>query len=158
MKSIVSLLIAAALLCAGPVLAKQEAGARWQQKNERMKQMSKNLQLTKAQRAELKKIKQSTQPQREALRTEIRALRKQMKELSMSGDVDQTKAKALIEKQTTLMGKIMRMNLETKQKVYAVLTPEQQKKLKEMVEKRMKKKMQMRKEYMQKQKQSGPVN
>ena len=101
-----------------------------------MKRMVKKLDLTDAQQAQIKTLREAQKDQHKALREEQKALRTEMQALDTTSADYQSKVVALADKKANLDRKSFIQRSESKQQFEAVLTVEQRAKLKEMKESR----------------------
>lgn len=88
----------------------------------------KKLDLTDAQRAQVKDIMEKQKPQREARWKELRESSKALREASRGDSYDAAKVKELASRQAQLKAEMMVQRIETMHQVYALLTPEQKQK------------------------------
>lgn len=101
-----------------------------------MKRMIKKLDLTDAQQAQIKTLRESQKEQYKALREERKALRTEMQALDTTSADHQSQVTALADKKAKLDRKSFIQRSEARQQFEAVLTAEQRTKLKELKEKR----------------------
>ena len=101
-----------------------------------MKRMTKKLNLTDAQQAELKTLREAQKEEHKALREEMKALRTEMQALDTTSADYQSKVAVLADKKADLDRKKFIQRSEARQKFEAVLTDEQRAKYKELKAKR----------------------
>jgi Spy/CpxP family protein refolding chaperone len=101
-----------------------------------MKRMTKMLDLTEAQQAQLKTIQEAQKTQRESLREAMKSLRTEMKALDTSSDGYSNQVAALADKKANLDRQQFIQRSEARQQFESVLTEEQRAKMKEMQDKR----------------------
>lgn len=94
--------------------------------------------LTDKQIDKIKQIKDSSYDDMKAMRLQKWDLYKQMILMSHEKTIDQQKLNTLLSNMNTLSEKMMRQEIQIKHDIYMVLTPEQQVKMKEMLQQRLK--------------------
>lgn len=93
-----------------------------------MHKMMKHLDLSEDQRQQFKSIHQENKAQYQAQHEALRENRRQLHELVASGDYTAAKASQLAEKHGELAAEMTRLRTAEMARLYALLTPEQQKK------------------------------
>lgn len=129
-------LVAASLLASAPVLANEHGScdrhhagkADHQGGKHAFHSGLKELNLTDAQRAQVKDIMEKQKPQREASWKELRESHKALREASRGDNYDAAKVRELATRQAQLKAEMTVQRIETMRQVYALLTPEQKQK------------------------------
>ena len=101
-----------------------------------MKRMTEKLDLTEAQQAELKTLREAQKEEHKTLREEMKALRTEMQALDTTSADYQSQVVVLADKKAILDRKQFIQRSEARQKFEAVLTAEQRTTLKELKESR----------------------
>lgn len=109
--------------------------------NRMMKRAFRQLNLTDAQKEQIKKIKQSSRESTKSLREQIRTNRKNLRQATENGSFNESQIKSIAQKQGDLHAQMIVERQKAKAQVFGVLTPDQKTKLAEIkanFEKRMK--------------------
>src|SRR5688500_18530897 len=93
-----------------------------------MHKMAKQLDLSEDQQQQLKALHEENKPQLRAQHEALRENHEKMHELIASGGYSEDKASQLAEQQGTITAEVARLRAAHMAKLYALLTPEQQKK------------------------------
>lgn len=97
-------------------------------------QMLESLQLTDAQKTQIKAIKDKTRASIEDNKEQLKSIRTQMHSLIASSSLDNSKLDALISQKTTILANMMRVKATAKNQVYNVLNAQQQQQFRQMME------------------------
>lgn len=116
--------------------------------------MLRGLDLTDAQKADIKALREAAAPDMRAAMKDAFEARKQLRELTLSGKFDQARAETLAKTGADAMAKASVLKAKTDSEVLALLTPEQRQTMTERAE-RMKERMQERQEKRQQARQAG---
>jgi len=100
-------------------------------RRDRMMHMLRGLDLTEAQRDQIFQIRHAQAPAMREQAKQLRAARKDLRELAMAPEYDAAKAQASADAMAKAMATMALMRVESTRKVLAVLTPDQRKKLDE---------------------------
>ncbi|STX51816.1 envelope stress induced periplasmic protein [Legionella busanensis] len=98
-----------------------------------MMEMAQALQLTDAQKDQMKAIREKAKASLQANKDQMRSIRSQMHDLITSSSMDSSKLDSLISQKTALLGKMIRTKVEAKHQMYMVLNPQQQQKFQQML-------------------------
>lgn len=113
--------------------------------------MLRGLDLTDAQKADIKALREAAAPDMRAAKKDAFEAHKQLRELTLSGKFDQSKAETLAKTGADAMAKASVLKAKTDSEVLALLTPEQRQTMAE----RMKERMLERQEKRQQARQAG---
>ena len=120
---------------------------------DKMPRMLRGLNLTEAQQDQIFKMMHEQQPTMREKAKEMRAARKEMRDMMMSDNYDEAKVKTLTERSAQAMAEMAQMRARGASEVYKLLTPEQRKTLEERktrMQERMKERMEKRGDRMEK--------
>jgi periplasmic protein CpxP/Spy len=110
-------------------------------KHQKMNKMMESLNLTDDQKTKLDAIKQETKSQMKSLHEQMRSLRTEMKTLVHSDKMDEKKMNALINKKKELVAEKTKIKLQSKNKMYNLLNPQQKQQFNTMLNQWKQKKM-----------------
>ena len=129
---IAALVIGLAVFAVGHVLPgihAQERGERMPRKHfpgpEFVEHMARALDLTDAQKTQVKTIFESARASSEPLHTKMEEVHKQLEAATANGQFDEAQVRALANQQGQIMADTIVEHERTKSKIYAILTPEQ---------------------------------
>ena len=94
--------------------------------------MFRNLDLTDAQKAQIKQIRQNSRESTKPLREQLRAIRQEVRQSTQSGTFDEVFVTQKLTEAASLQAKLMGAKFAAHQETLSVLTPEQKTKLDEM--------------------------
>jgi len=97
------------------------------QQASRLEHLKKNLDLTSEQEAEIKDIFAGSKERNEAMRSEKRSTREEIRKISRAEALDESRLRELLRKQSDQQADMMIAMHATRVKIDQVLTPEQQK-------------------------------
>ena len=97
-----------------------------EQQATRLKHLKERLDLTAQQEAEIKEILASTKAKHEALHEEKRVTREELREISRADNLDESRLRELVRKQSDQRADMMIAKHATRARINQVLTPEQQ--------------------------------
>ena len=97
-----------------------------EQQATRFEHLKESLDLTAQQEAEIEEILASTKAKHEALREEKRVTREELREISRTDTLDESRLRELVRKQSDRRADMMIAKHATKARINQVLTPEQQ--------------------------------
>ncbi len=97
-----------------------------------LEHMSRELNLTEAQKQQVKAIFESTESTATGIHTKLEDIHTQLEAATANGQFDETQVRTLANQQAQLQADMMVEHLRAKSKVFAVLTPEQRTKAEEM--------------------------
>jgi periplasmic protein CpxP/Spy len=100
-----------------------------------LKHMAKELNLTDAQKTQIKTIMQAERPKIQPLMQQLRQ-NEQAQNAAITGDFNESQARAFAQKQTQIMNDLIVEKQRTKSQIYAVLTPEQRQKALQLMQQR----------------------
>jgi periplasmic protein CpxP/Spy len=115
-------------------LADSQCGKQYGYKGKIFK-LYKKLDLTDEQKQKVKAIKQQYKEGKKALYSKYKGLRGKMHELIKPESIDQDKLNALIQKKQEMLAEKIKLKVKMKRAIYQVITPEQRKKLEQVVKK-----------------------
>ncbi|MGQ3889044.1 Spy/CpxP family protein refolding chaperone [Legionella sp. CNM-1927-20] len=98
-----------------------------------MMQISQALQLTDAQKDQIRSIREKAKASIQSSKDQLRSIRSQMHDLITSSSMDNSKLDSLISQKTAVLGKMIRVKVEAKHQMYMVLNPQQQQKFQQML-------------------------
>lgn len=137
MAKVMAIAVAVAMVC---FAASAYAGEGWGRHKDgngmekRFDKMAEELQLTAEQKATLEKQRETTMPKMKALREKMQTTREQLRAELDNATPDQAKLTALIEEMKNLTGEQIQMKIDKVLAMKKVLTPEQQTKMKSIME------------------------
>jgi protein CpxP len=94
--------------------------------------MARELNLTDAQKQQVKAIFESTESSAEGIHTKLEDVHKQIDAATANGQFDEAQVRTLANQQAQLEADMLVEHLRAKSKVYSILTPEQRVKAEEM--------------------------
>ena len=97
-----------------------------EQQATRLEHLKERLDLTAQQEAEIKEILASTKAKHEALHEEKRVTREELREISRADNLDESRLRELVRKQSDQRADMMIAKHATRTRINQVLTPEQQ--------------------------------
>ncbi len=101
-----------------------------------LKHMTRKLNLTTAQQTQIKSIMAEERTKITPLTEQLRQ-NAQAENATINGNFDEAKARAFADQQATIMSNLTVEKLRAKSKIYAVLTPEQQEKARQLAQRRL---------------------
>src|SRR5690349_13949698 len=100
-----------------------------------LKHMTRELNLTEAQQAQIKGILADSQAKTNPLQQQLRQ-NEQAENAAVNGNFDETQARAFANKQAQIMSDLMVEKQRTKSQIYSVLTPDQRQKALQLMQQR----------------------
>lgn len=108
--------------------------------------LAKQLNLTDAQKAQMKQIREASKTKTQPLRESMKSIRQQMAAATADGNFNEAQVQTLAAQQANIMAQLTVEKERTKSQTYAILTPEQQTQLKALKE-QMKERFKNRKQH-----------
>lgn len=88
--------------------------------------LAKQLNLSDAQKTQMKQIKEASKSKVQPLRENMKSIRQQLKAATADGNFNEAQVQTLATQQANIMAQLTVEKERTKSQIYAVLTPEQQ--------------------------------
>ncbi|WP_131781470.1 Spy/CpxP family protein refolding chaperone [Legionella gresilensis] len=98
-----------------------------------MMEMAQALQLTDAQKDQIKAIREKAKASLQSSKDQLRSIRSQIHDLITASTLDNSKLDSLISQKTAILGKMIRTKVEAKHQMYMVLNAQQQQKFQQMM-------------------------
>jgi protein CpxP len=130
---IAALVIAATVLAIGHGFQERREHGRGPGHGDMLEHMSRELNLTDAQKQQVKAIFDATQSTAEGIHTKLEETHKQIEAATANGQFDEAQVRTLANQQAQLEADMLVEHLRAKSKVYAILTAEQRTKADEMM-------------------------
>lgn len=102
---------------------------------QKLETMVQSLNLDEAQKAKIKPILAQLKTDAKAAADQMDGISSQISEQVNSAQMDQTKVNALVDKQASLIGDVMKAKIKAKNQIFSVLKPDQKTTLQNMVKK-----------------------
>lgn len=99
------------------------------------KEMAKTLQLTDAQKAQIKTIRSKAKEARESSKQKLAKIKSQLKNFATTDKVDEQALEKLVNEKASIHASMTKSRIMTKNAIYNILTPEQKVQFKEMHDK-----------------------
>ena len=91
-----------------------------------IERLAEKLNLSDAQKAQIKQIREASKAQNQPLRENMKSIRQQLNAAAADGNFDESQIQSLAAQQADIMAKLTVERLRAKSQTFAVLTPEQQ--------------------------------
>jgi Spy/CpxP family protein refolding chaperone len=150
-----TMVLAAAAGLATTALAAQGRGKFGHHQGWMLQRMTRELNLTEAQQAQIKSILQTQRAKIKPLTQQLHQ-NEQARSAVITGSFDETQARAFAGKQTQIMSDLIVEKERTKSEIYAVLTPDQRSKAQQLMQQREQRRLQRMQKHSQRETQVAP--
>jgi protein CpxP len=130
--SVAALVIGATVLAIGHGFQERREHGRGPGHGDMLEHMARELNLTDAQKQQVKAIFESTESSAQGIHAKLEEVHKQIDAATANGQFDEAQVRTLANQQAQLEADMLVEHLRAKSKVYGILTPEQRVKAEEM--------------------------